>query len=154
MSATSHSEPIPARRRILVGIRPWSDASRALADAIALADGERATLTLLSAVPEPPPTVWFCHQILLDPRRAGLQAAESSLQAAVASVPAHIAVETIVARGRPAAALLRELRKPGYAAVFVGARCAADRRRWARRALSARLQLRSPVPVLSCGASA
>jgi nucleotide-binding universal stress UspA family protein len=92
-------------RRILVAFDASPGAWRALAEGIAIADRERALLTIVAVVPEP--SLWVgCGLLSVPYTREGLRsdavrAMERVLAAARDEVPATVSVTTRLLPGRP-----------------------------------------------------
>jgi nucleotide-binding universal stress UspA family protein len=117
--------PAPLRfRHLLVAVDGSEHAALALAEAIALAQRDHATITLLAVAPKvhgPVPGAF----VAMDP--AALQAdvdseVQATLRAATAQVPPDIPVTQVVRRGHPAQAILAQIREGGHDAVLLGAR--------------------------------
>jgi nucleotide-binding universal stress UspA family protein len=137
-------EAQPARlRSILVALDPGGPVSGLLEQAIGLAVRDRARLTLLSVVPEPPATLWLAPLLVEDPRRANEADCQRLLCTAVRAVPVTVPVTTVLGRGRRSDALLRELRRGGHDLLLVSGGRAAR--------IVRSLNRRSAVPVLVLG---
>jgi nucleotide-binding universal stress UspA family protein len=109
---------------ILVAVDGSPDADQALLQAIDLAEGEHALLTLFSAVRTPPPTAYMGGG---GPAAATLarnaeDEAEEILRSAVERVPADLSVRTVLS-GKPVRpALMRQIEVGQHDLVVMGSR--------------------------------
>jgi nucleotide-binding universal stress UspA family protein len=137
-------------RNILVAIDGSEDSERALAQAIDLAKGEHASLTLFSAVTEPPAAAYF---------GAGAAAAatlargaegetESILREAVARIPDDLPVHTVLSRDPVRVSLLRQIETGSYDLVVMGSRGRGALRSTLLGSVSHHVLHHSHVPVL------
>jgi nucleotide-binding universal stress UspA family protein len=136
-------EAPPPAREILVGVGPRWATSAAFRHALALAERDRARLTLVSVAGEPPPTIWLAP-LYEDPRAALLNDAVARLRAACAVVPADVSVRMVLRRGTAASGLRDEVKRGRYDLIILGGR---ERRR-PTRALARRVARDSAAPVL------
>ena len=129
-------------RSILVGVGPAGADSLTLSAAAALAQRERARLTVLAAEVRPS-SMTLAAPIALphDPVRAARDECGARLRAAVDALPEDLSVTALLCRDAPASALLAELGTGRHDLVVVGA----GRR---RRRVARALLRRSHVPVL------
>lgn len=136
-------EAPPPTREILVGVGPRWATSAAFRHALALAERDRARLTLVSVAGEPPPTIWLAP-LYEDPRAALLDDAVARLRAACAAVPADVSVKTVLRRGTAASGLRDEAKSGRYDLIILGGR---ERKR-PTPALARRVARHSAAPVL------
>lgn len=106
-------------RTILVALDSSRDAQAALAHAATLARDQRARLVVLSVVPESPTL-----QLAGSPAAAQMPAIEDAfaraLQAAVATLPQDVSVQSRLARGRPARTILEVADECGCDLIVMG----------------------------------
>jgi nucleotide-binding universal stress UspA family protein len=140
-------------RDVLIGLDHSPAATRALAEAIALADRDGGRLTILTAVAQvqgwpagPVESVSAARQLNaeLEEQAVALQ------QRAVALVPPCLPVTTVLRHGSPCAALLARIEQGHHDLLVLGDDGA--RRLRLGRGLTRRLLRRAPVPVLVVGA--
>jgi nucleotide-binding universal stress UspA family protein len=141
------AEPV-APRRVLAVVDGSPASWAAVAQAIAIAERERALLTLAAVVPEPSP--WVSAGLLGVPftreslRREGQRAMERELAAARDEVPASVSVTTRLLQGHPARAIARLAAEGAFDVVLGGPRGTLD---WVTRR-TPMLALRYGLPVL------
>jgi nucleotide-binding universal stress UspA family protein len=110
-------------RHLLVAVDGSDHASLALSEAIALAQRDHATLTVLSVAPTVRPAVGYAPPI--DPTALQAQIddeVQTRLRTAVAAVPENVSVTTLFRRGNAAHEILAAIREGDYDAVLLGAR--------------------------------
>jgi nucleotide-binding universal stress UspA family protein len=120
----SSATAAPVRfRHLLVAIDGSSHAGLALAEAIALAQRDHATLTVLSVAPTVRPRAAFAPGVNPTVLQAQIDSeVQTTLRAAVAAVPADVSVTEVFRRGQAADAILAQIREGDYDAVVLGAR--------------------------------
>lgn len=133
-------------RSVLVGVGASPAHTAALEQAIDLALGERARLTLLAALPRLPAVAYLAPLTPVVALQDARSTCESELRAAAARVPGDLPVTTLLVEGPEHQALLREVRRGRHDLVVVGA--PTTRRLPADLGASARLARRCPVPVM------
>jgi nucleotide-binding universal stress UspA family protein len=133
--------------RILVAFDNSAHARRALEQAVALAQGRGARLTLLTVVHEPPivPSAVVVPVVSLDELATEAKAA---LEQAAASVPDEIPVETVVRTGDSADEIIRRAEEDGADLIAIGTRGHGDAASLVIGSVSHEVIRRSPVPVL------
>jgi nucleotide-binding universal stress UspA family protein len=113
-----------AFHRILVGVDDTPGSCRALKRAIELAAEGHGRVGLLTSAPEPSHMISaspFVPPHNRDQLRLELERwAQNCVEAATRAVPVEVPVTKLVARGRPAAALLREARTGKWDLIVVG----------------------------------
>jgi nucleotide-binding universal stress UspA family protein len=135
---------------ILVAIDGSADAEEALAQAIDLAESEHATLTVFSAVQTPPaaayigPTGGTAAALARDAERA----TEVLLREAVARVPDHVSVHTVLSRKPVRLALLEQIASGRHDLVVMGSRGRGALRSALLGSVSHHVLHHSHVPVL------
>jgi len=129
---------------ILVAVGLLAERSAALERATALALGDSARLTVVSAAGSPSPFVWLAPGLPENPIDSLEHACEQRLRALAESMPSGISVTTRLLHGSAVPALLKELRHGTYDLVVIGSD---GHRRW-RRGLSRTLLRRSPISIL------
>jgi nucleotide-binding universal stress UspA family protein len=113
-------------RNILVAIDGSDHASRALAEATFLAQRTNATMTVMTAVPDP--STWLAGPAYLggiDFERLEEEAEREYaklLNDAVAALPQDLSVTKVLTRGRPAQRILEQLEKGHHDLVVMGSR--------------------------------
>jgi nucleotide-binding universal stress UspA family protein len=109
---------------ILVAVDGSAHADRALAQAIDLAQSERARLTLMTAVVAPPPMVYFGASAEAVSRLNGYAQteAEAVLSRARDRVPDDVSVTTILSCDPIETALIRQAEKGNHDLVVMGSR--------------------------------
>jgi nucleotide-binding universal stress UspA family protein len=140
-------------RKVLVAFDGSPGAWRALDQAIAIAVGQRALLTIAAVVPEPrvwatlgPAPVPFTRESLMRDLEAEMQ---QKLAAARDEVPAEVSVTTRLLRGRPAKILPELADEGGYDLVVVGPRPPGRLRRLLGSSVSRSLLARGHISVLA-----
>jgi nucleotide-binding universal stress UspA family protein len=133
--------------RILVGVDDSEASREALAQAIGLVEAGHGRLGLLSSAPAAPvPTMGApVNHDQLD--REIVSWAQRNVDEALRLVPDDVPVTKLIARGSPAAALLREARSGRWDLVVVGQTHRRPRLPLLER-VGDRLNRRSPTPVL------
>jgi nucleotide-binding universal stress UspA family protein len=135
---------------ILVAIDGSRDSEAALAQAIDLADGEHALLTLLTAVSAPPTTAYMgagATSAAMLARDAESEA-QAVLREATERVPAEVSVRTVLTRKPVRQGLLQEIRAGGHDLVVMGSRGRGAVRAALMGSVSHYVLNHSPVPVL------
>jgi nucleotide-binding universal stress UspA family protein len=114
-------------RNILVAIDGSAHASRALAEATFLAERSNATMTIMTAVPDP--STWLvagpAYLGGIDFERLEEEAEREYaklLNDAIAELPQDLSVTKILARGKPAQRILEQLEKGHHDLVVMGSR--------------------------------
>jgi nucleotide-binding universal stress UspA family protein len=139
---------------LLVAVDGSVASGRALDHAIELAQDGRARLTLVHAVPEPPPTTVLAG---VDPQELREQAdrdGERLLCAATEAVPTHLAVTRVLRHGFAGRALVELARTGRYDLVVVGHEERCRLGRLLHRSVSRYLRRRCPCPVVVVAAPA
>lgn len=135
-------------RNVLVAIDGSQSAMTALEEAIELARGEGARLTLMSVAAPPrwtfvgPPAAPYPTQLDLE------RAAREVVERAEALVPPDVCVSTIVGSGSPAAAIVARAIEGGHDLVVVGSHGRGRLASLVLGSVSRAVLARSPVPVL------
>jgi nucleotide-binding universal stress UspA family protein len=140
-------------RSILVAVDGSRAAGKALEEAIDLARGEGARLTLINVAPTPrwgpgPYAVPFPTQDELD------REAQSIVDRAAALVPDDVPVSTVVRRGQAAKAILERVECGEHDLVVMGSRGLGPAGSLLLGSVSRAVLCRSPVPVLIAPARA
>jgi nucleotide-binding universal stress UspA family protein len=115
----------PTFRRILVAIDGSRHADLALAMAIALAERDRARLTILTVIPNVSETAAMAYGAGVDPialQGDADRGAERTMRAAVDAVPDDQPVESVQRRGHAGAEIVAQVKAGDHDAVIVGAR--------------------------------
>ena len=109
---------------ILVAIDGSPDSDGALAQAIDIADGEHAVLTLFTAVADPPAAAYLGAGAATAATlaRAAEAEAEAILGEAVERVPHHLSVRTVLSRKAVRRGLLAQLGERGHDLIVMGSR--------------------------------
>jgi nucleotide-binding universal stress UspA family protein len=135
---------------ILVAIDGSAHADRALSEAIDIARGSRARLTVMTAVPEPRTAAMSglasAAAAALAP--ALVVEAERLVRAAAERVPQDVSVTTIVTEEPIRAALLKRIREGHHDLVVLGSRGRGTVRSAVLGSVSHHILHHSPVPVL------
>jgi nucleotide-binding universal stress UspA family protein len=107
-------------RNILVAVDGSTDAAAALRHAATLARDQHARLILLTVVPAAPPQVAAPGAVA--PSAVETDSAYASiLRRAVDALPSDVGVQTRIARGRPAKAIVEVARESGCDLIVMGA---------------------------------
>ena len=134
---------------ILVAVDGSADADAALAHAIDLSESEHTRLTLMTAVPELPPTAY-----LVASEETGHlseyvhRQAEAVIQQARDRVPAEIPVRTVLSEQPIRVALIRQIKEGHHDLVVMGSRGRGAVRAALLGSVSHYVLNHSPVPVL------
>ena len=109
---------------ILVAIDGSADAHRALTHAIDLAESEHACLTIFSAVATPPAAAYISpgSGAAATLARGAEDACEALLREAVARVPDHVSVRTVLSRKPVKLAILAQIESGRHDLVVMGSR--------------------------------
>jgi nucleotide-binding universal stress UspA family protein len=135
---------------ILVAVDGSPDSDQALAEAIDLAQKERARLTLITAVSQPPASAYFAAGVQVGELiEAARTEAEAVLRRARASVPAGLSVTTVLAEEPIRSALCRQFDEGGHDLVVMGSRGRGAVRAALLGSVSHYVLNHSPVPVLT-----
>jgi nucleotide-binding universal stress UspA family protein len=119
--------PAPALRfrHLLVAIDGSEHSALALSEAIALAQRDHATLTVLGVAPTVRPPAPASYVAAINPSTMQAEVdneVQTNLRAAIAEVPPDVSVTELFRRGHAADAILAEIRDGDYDAVLLGAR--------------------------------
>jgi nucleotide-binding universal stress UspA family protein len=136
-------------RHVLVAIDPSNTAQRALEEAIELARGLRAELTVATVTPRLPAVAYRTGVDVGSLERDLEGESEELLRAAVASVPDDVTVRHVRRHGAPAEELLKLLDEVHPDVIVLGSR---RRGRFASNVLgsvAASIHFNSTVPLLS-----
>jgi nucleotide-binding universal stress UspA family protein len=149
-------------RRILVAVDGSRAAERALADGAEMAAAVDGTLTALTVVPhmsswslgggEYGPTTSV--QALDEVREQNDYEYKEMLDAAVAAIPAKVAVTKVVSHGRPADTIVEHAIKDKQDLIVIGSRGRSDFKVLLLGSVSHHVLQTSPVPVLVVHADA
>jgi nucleotide-binding universal stress UspA family protein len=117
--------PRPTFRRVVVAVDGSRHSDLALEMAIALAERDRARLTILTVVPNVADRAALAYGAPVDP--VALQgdadrAAARTLRAAIDAVPAGQPVESVQRRGHAGPAIVAQVKAGDHDAVVLGAR--------------------------------
>jgi nucleotide-binding universal stress UspA family protein len=142
--------------KILVAIDGSADAEEALAQAIDLAQSERAALTVFSAVATPPPVAYIGPSGAAAASIAAQaeQGTEGLLRDAVARVPDDVSVRTVLSRKPVKVALVQEIASGRHDLVVMGSRGRGALRSALLGSVSHHVLHHSRVPVLIVHAEA
>ena len=135
-------------QRILVAVGGSPVAGAALWQAVDLALGERARLTLVATLPRLPAVAYLAPVTPVGELADARAACEKGLRQAVGRVPDELPVTTLLVEGPAHRALVREVRRGGYDLLVVGS---STRRRLPAALggdLGAALVRRCAIPVL------
>jgi len=141
---------------ILVAVDGSHHADQALADAIDLADGEHARLTLFTAVVQPLAIAFFgaSGDAVADVFRDVQARAEEVLRRARDRVPEHLSVTTVLSTEPVEPALIRQIKNGHHDIVVMGSRGRGAVRSALLGSVSHYVLHHSPVPVLIVHAQA
>ena len=136
--------------KILVAIDGSADAEEALAQAIDLAESERASVTVFSAVATPPPAAYIGPSGAAAATIAGEaeRATEALLRGAVERDPDDVSVRTQLSRKPVKDALLQAIESGGHDLVVMGSRGRGALRAALLGSVSHHVLHHSRVPVL------
>jgi nucleotide-binding universal stress UspA family protein len=138
----------PRYPRILVAIDETPAAAFALRHVVPYAVEQRSHLTLLSAVPDPPPSVATAG---VSPQRLADQmetAAATHLREVAATLPQDLSVTTLLRHGDPAEEILALLREQPFDMLCMGARGRGRVTGALLGSVSTAVLHHSPVPVI------
>jgi nucleotide-binding universal stress UspA family protein len=137
-------------RNVLVAVDGSPDSEEALAQAIDLAEGEQASLTIFSAVAMPPAAAYFGAgaSTAATLARGAEGEAESILRESVAHVPDDLPVHTVLTREPVRTALLERIRTGHHDLVVMGSRGRGAVRSALLGSVSHHVLHHSDVPVL------
>jgi nucleotide-binding universal stress UspA family protein len=107
-------------RTILVAVDGSADAAAALRHAASLARDQHARLIVLTVVPAAPPQVSSASVVVPTPAETDDEYARI-LRRAVGQLPPDVGVETRIARGRPAKAIVEIAHETGSDLIVMGA---------------------------------
>lgn len=139
--------------RLLVAIDDSPHAREALLEAIDLAQANRATITLVSVMPEPS-TAWglggsYWSPVVVEPLADQIERGyRKLLDSFAAGIPRDIPVTRLLRRGAPAAAILDEAKKGNHDLIVMGSRGRGELRSLLLGSVSHEVLHSSPVPVL------
>jgi nucleotide-binding universal stress UspA family protein len=144
---------------ILVAIDGSSHAEKALAEAIDLAQGTGARLTVMTSVPDA--STWLigsaAYSAGIDFERLARESEREYsdvLEKAIETVPADLPVTKIIAHGRPGERILAQIEAGGHDLVVMGSRGRGTVRSAVLGSVSHHVLHHSPVPVLVVHADA
>jgi nucleotide-binding universal stress UspA family protein len=137
-------------RNLLVALDGSAHADEALAQAIDLAQSERARLTLMTGAVKPPPTAYWGAGggIVVQLEDTSLATAESVLAAGRDRVPADLPVTTILTKAPIRSALIAQAKCGHHDLVVMGSRGRGALRSAVLGSVSHYVLHHSPVPVL------
>jgi nucleotide-binding universal stress UspA family protein len=137
-------------RDILVAVDGSPDAGQALAQAIDLAESQRARLTLFGAVAAPPAVAYagVSGDVAAALIRDAQTESESILRGAVELVPGDVSVRTVLSSEPVRPALLHEIKEGGHDLIVMGSRGRGAVRSVLLGSVSHYVLHHSPVPVL------
>jgi nucleotide-binding universal stress UspA family protein len=137
-------------QNILLATDGSADADRALAQAIDLAESERARLTLFSAVVNPPAATYLGAGggVAATLARDAESDAETMLRAAVQRVPDSVSVRTVLSHDPVRQALIRQIEEGAHDLVVMGSRGRGALRSVLLGSVSHYVLHHSPAPVL------
>jgi nucleotide-binding universal stress UspA family protein len=139
-------------RRLLVAFDGSSHAQRALAEAIDLAQTNRARLTVMTVVPEP--SAWALgsgYELAIDLQDLNSQLErkyEGMLDSTAHTIPDDLPVTKILTRGAAGAAIVTEARTRDHDLIVMGSRGRGELRSLLLGSGSHHVLQASPVPVL------
>jgi len=138
-------------RNILVAVDGSPHADRALSEAIDIARGSRARLTIITAVSEPSTgmTMALAAAAAASLGPALLREADRTVRAAAARVPDDISVTTILTEDPIRSAIMARIRDGHHDLVVMGSRGRGTVRSAVLGSVSHHVLHHSPVPVLS-----
>jgi nucleotide-binding universal stress UspA family protein len=135
-------------RKILVAVDGSEHADAALAQAIDLAQGEHAQLTVMTAVAQIPTSYAASGAAIPALLEAGRADAEAILRAARDHVPDDLPVHTVLTEQPVRSALIREIGRGDHDLVVMGSRGRGAVRSALLGSVSHHVLHHSPVPVL------
>jgi len=137
-------------RNILVAVDGSPHADRALSEAIDIARGSRARLTIITAVSEPSTgmTMALAAAAAASLGPALLREADRTVRAAAARVPDDISVTTILTEDPIRSAIMARIREGHHDLVVMGSRGRGTVRSAVLGSVSHHVLHHSPVPVL------
>jgi nucleotide-binding universal stress UspA family protein len=137
-------------RNILVAVDGSADSDQALAQAIDLAEGEHASLTILTALATPPPAAYFGGgaAAAASLARGAESEAESILRESVTRVPDDLPVHTVLSREPVRTAMLERIKAGQHDLVVMGSRGRGAVRSALLGSVSHHVLHHSDVPVL------
>jgi nucleotide-binding universal stress UspA family protein len=137
-------------QNVLIAVDGSRDADQALTQAVDLAEGQHARLTILSAVVAPPAAAYLGAggPAAASIAREAEGETEALLRAAAAQVPAHLPVTTILSREPVRLALLHQIEAGHHDLVVMGSRGRGALRSALLGSVSHYVLNHSPVPVL------
>jgi nucleotide-binding universal stress UspA family protein len=152
VSAPNEPRATGAFHRILVAFDGSAQARRALADAVAMAWTNNATLTILTVAPEPTPWTYGdgygAPVDLFDVNRVIDRHYDELVQEAADSVPDGLVVTTLLKAGPAGPRIVEEARSGDYDLVVMGSRGQGELRSLLMGSVSHHVLQTSPVPVL------
>ena len=152
LASAAHREKGPQMfRRILVAFDGSRHAQAALADAIELAQANRARLTVMAVVPDS--NLWLGAACEVPVNLGGLDETvereyQAMLDRTVQMVPAEVPVTKLLKRGAAAVAILAEVRDNRHDLIVMGSRGRGELRSLLLGSVSHGVLHSSPVPVL------
>ena len=140
-------------RNLLAAIDGSDHAARALAEAVDIAQGAHARLTVLTSIPDPSSwlfegstySVGVDFEVIANQTRREYQ---QLLDQAVATVPEDLPVTKVLAHGRPAERILEQVEKGGHDLVVMGSRGRGEVRSLLLGSVSHQVLNASPAAVL------
>jgi nucleotide-binding universal stress UspA family protein len=136
-------------QNILVAVDGSVDADAALAHAIDLAESEHTRLTLMTAVPEMPPTAYLmADEAIGQLSERAYGQAEAIIRQARDRVPAELPVTTVLSERPFRLALIRQIKEGHHDLVVMGSRGRGAIRAALLGSASHYVLHHSPVPVL------
>jgi nucleotide-binding universal stress UspA family protein len=136
-------------RNILVAVDGSPDADQALTDAIDLAESEHTRLTVITAVPQIPPTALLVPGFLTETALANTGAhADATLRRARDQVPADLPVSTVLTTQPIRPALICQIKAGHHDLLVMGSRGRGAVRSALLGSVSHYALDHSPVPVL------
>ena len=141
---------------VLVPIDGSVHSTRALVEAVDLAGATGARLTLMTCMPSPARSL-FGHGYAFGVDTQDIRDAERDcrllVNEAAATVPADLPLTKVVARGRPAEAIVKQARTAGHDLIVMGGRGRGDIRSLLLGSVSHHVLHTSPAAVLIVHAS-